>query len=376
MIIHLLKNNPLMGRLVSLFEDVNHGNNLYFVHGKLGALNSKNEEKFTTPNFIYFDEASQDLLDRFNTECKESDLLMIQAGTSINQVILNQLKEDIPKHLFFWGFETYLHHYFFYKQIFKGTRKFSHPETSWFKASFMDFKRYIKEWLNDRTRFQYLDKIDSFSAGFVEEASWMKKHINLNKPFLPFTFYSHVLENHKHTYNPVSTKILLGNSATNTMNHVDAIPILKKTYFDKLIIPLSYGNANYRDFVMARFSSEFEDSKLHFLIDFMDLKEYELLMGTCGIVWINAYCQQAVGNCINALSKGCALFFPEKSFLYKGFTTLGYKVYSADELPGFSLQKHIESAMIKNFTVFKSDRSPETQRRQVFDIMKFHNANS
>lgn len=365
-----------MGRLVSLFEDVNPGNNIYFVHGKVGALNSRNEEKFCTSNFIYFNEASQDLLAHFNAECKRGDLLMIQAGTSINQEILNQLKVYIPRHLFFWGFETYLHHHFFYKQVFKETRKFGHPDSSRFKAGFRDLKRYIKERLNDRTRFMYLDNIDSFSAGFVEEANWMKSYISLNKPFLPFTFYSHVLEHPKHTYNPETSKILLGNSATTTMNHVDAIPILKKTRFDQLIIPLSYGNANYRDFVIEKFRAEFEESKLHFLTDFMDLQDYEQLMGTCGIIWINAYCQQAVGNCINALSKGGALFFPRNSFLYNGFTTLGYKVYAADELPSFSIQKHMEKYMNKNFAVFKLDRSPETQRRQVLDIMKFHNANA
>lgn len=361
-----------MGRLVRLFEKVNPGGNSFFIHGETGALGVSNEQHFVTPNFHYFSTVDEELMQQINREALSSDLVFVQAATTVNQAILEGINDGIPKHLFLWGFETYLHHSFHYKQVFPQTRQFLFGQAGSKKGNLTYFKRYLKEWQRDKHRFDYFKKVDSFSAGFKEEADWMKKKIGLSQPFFPFSFYSHELHSMKETYDVHSKWLLLGNSATVTMNHVDAIPFLEHADLERIILPLSYGDKSYKEFVKQKFLKKFPKDRLTFLEEYMPLEEYEELMGKCGLVYINAYCQQAVGNCINALSKGSALFFPPKGFLYRGFKGLGYQVFEPKDIRNFDLQEYTLHGMKRNFRLFSQDRNPIAQEEKVKDIINYY----
>jgi hypothetical protein len=371
-IIHLVKNNPLMGRLVKLFESVNPNENIYFVHGSSGALGVSNEKKFVGENFSYFQDVDSNLIHQFEKKAKDADLIFVQAGTTVNQEFINLSKVHIPYHLFFWGFETYLHHYFHYRQIFSKTRRYLFGSKGALAGNFEYLKKYFYEARRDKKRFDYLKKISSFSCGFVEEADWMKDNVGLNKPYFPFSFYSHEVTFSEPSYDPASKWLLLGNSATVTMNHVDAIPFLKDAGLEKIVIPLSYGDKKYARFVKDAFFKKFSADQLIFLDNYMPLEDYEALMGKCGMVFINAYCQQAVGNSINALSKGSALFFPKNGFLYRGFSNLGYKVYPPDKIRQFDLVEFTQNEMKTNFNLFKEERSPKNQKAHVINIMEYY----
>lgn len=361
-----------MGRLVELFEEVNPNCNRYFVHGTSGALGVSNEKIFSAENFSYFQFVDSNLIRQVEEEAKDSQLIFVQGGTTVNQQFISQLKVNIPYHIFFWGFETYLHHFFHFRQIFPKTRKYLFGSNGALIGNLNYLKKYFHESKRDMTRFDYLKKVSSFSTGFKEEADWMEENIGLNQPYFPFSFYSHVVESNIPSYDPNIKWLLLGNSATVTMNHVDAIPTLEHAGLEKIVIPLSYGDKQYASFVKNHFLKKFSSDQVEFLQDYMPLSEYEALMGKCGMVFINAYCQQAVGNSINALSKGSALFFPKKSFLYRGFSNLGYYVHSPEQIREFDLLTYTQNEMKMNFNLFKKERSPERQRALVKNILNYY----
>ena len=97
-----------------------------------------------------------------------------------------------------------------------------------------------------------LNKIDLFSPVIYEDYCLVRESIPALRPEY-VSWNSGTLEaDMVKGVDGVSLKgrnILLGNSASDTNNHLDAFEALRKLDLDgrKIITPLSYGNANYRN---------------------------------------------------------------------------------------------------------------------------------
>jgi hypothetical protein len=128
--------------------------------------------------------------------------------------------------------------------------------------------------------------------------------------------------------------IQVGNSATPTNNHIDVFRRLAMEDLTgrRVLVPLSYGDDAYREFVVRRGSEILGD---HFspILDFMPLEQYLKQFDRCGIVILNNYRQQAVGNVIAALWAGRSL--------YLGPSTV-YQDYKSKGLPVFSFQSEFD----------------------------------
>lgn len=117
---------------------------------------------------------------------------------------------------------------------------------------------------------------------------------------------------------PINEKrILLGNSASATNNHFDAINIVKdqlpKTY--EIYCPLSYGDAIYASSVIDYAETELE-CKFMPLREFLPLSQYNAIIESCGHVLMNHVRQQAVANIIIAFLSGANVYLNPESPLY------------------------------------------------------------
>ncbi|MFT3666243.1 TDP-N-acetylfucosamine:lipid II N-acetylfucosaminyltransferase [Piscinibacter sp.] len=126
--------------------------------------------------------------------------------------------------------------------------------------------------------------------------------------------------------------ILLGNSATASNNHADAFELLRGRLGDgRLVVPLSYGNADYGAKVAAlgrqRFDGAFEP-----LLEWMSLADYNERIRRCGFVVMNHRRQQAVGNIGAALYKGATVYLRRENPLFPFYTGLGVALRAIDEL--------------------------------------------
>ena len=126
--------------------------------------------------------------------------------------------------------------------------------------------------------------------------------------------------------------VLLGNSATASNNHVDAMALLEGRLGDgRIVVPLSYGNAGYGAKVAARGRELFAD-RLDALRDWMSLADYNARIQRCGFVFMNHRRQQAVGNIGAALYKGATVYLRTENPLYGFYAGLGIHLRSVDEL--------------------------------------------
>lgn len=110
--------------------------------------------------------------------------------------------------------------------------------------------------------------------------------------------------------NKTSKKIILvGNSATESNNHLDILEMLsgqKIQDFD-LIIPLSYGNNKYADKVESEAIRLFGAERVISLRHFIDFDSYLSLLGSVDIFISNQNRQQGGHNLFMAASLGAAL---------------------------------------------------------------------
>lgn len=115
------------------------------------------------------------------------------------------------------------------------------------------------------------------------------------------------LRNIEKSISPV--KILLGNSATESNQHIQILKVLEKYSKEniQIICPLSYGEELYRDNVID-IGKKIFDEKFCPIISYMDKKKYYEIIAECKIAIFNNNRQQAMGNINSALALGCKVF--------------------------------------------------------------------
>ncbi len=153
----------------------------------------------------------------------------------------------------------------------------------------------------------------------------------LYNPFvqrLPFTYYpiEHIIKDDSLKIS--GDNILLGNSASATNNHLEAFDLLSEYQLGdrKIVAPLSYGCPRYAKEIESEGRKQFGDRFIP-LTSFLPIDEYNQCMSSCGIVIMNHYRPQAVGNIIAALYMGSKVFLNDTS-IYQYFTDLGCHIYS------------------------------------------------
>ena len=129
--------------------------------------------------------------------------------------------------------------------------------------------------------------------------------------------------------------VLVGNSASNTSNHMDILGWLSKQRPTmegrKTICPLSYGDQAYaqrvREFGESAMGESFDP-----LIDFVSLSDYLNIVSSCSHLLMNHARQQGVGNIIIMLYLGAMVFLREENPAYHYFKGLGFHISTVQEL--------------------------------------------
>ncbi|WAR44077.1 TDP-N-acetylfucosamine:lipid II N-acetylfucosaminyltransferase [Methylomonas rapida] len=125
-----------------------------------------------------------------------------------------------------------------------------------------------------------------------------------------------------------TTNILVGNSATDTNNHIEALDKLR-IYADKNIriyCPLSYGDFEYAqkisDYGMTLFGDKFIA-----LRDFMSFEKYLDLLAQIDIAIFNHNRQQGMGNITTLLGSGKKVYMRKNVTSWSTFEQLGVQLY-------------------------------------------------
>ncbi|EHD0099010.1 TDP-N-acetylfucosamine:lipid II N-acetylfucosaminyltransferase [Vibrio vulnificus] len=162
----------------------------------------------------------------------------------------------------------------------------------------------------------------------------------------------HIIKNMQLGEINLANSILLGNSATPTNNHFEALDTIVKSATERTIyVPLSYGDMEYVNLVKGYINNNQKLARCCQVLDtFMPLTDYNAIINNCGFVIMNHVRQQALGNIVALMYRGAKIFLREESILYAYFKELGACVYSVQqlELDPSLLEQHLTNQLIEH----------------------------
>lgn len=172
--------------------------------------------------------------------------------------------------------------------------------------------------------------------------------------------------------------IQIGNSATETNNHIDVFDVLKK-YKDKKIkiyLPLSYGNIEYAEKV-TEYGKKIFDDKLIVLREFMTLEKYCLHIQKMDIGIFNMTRQQGLGNIYLLMQNGCKIYFNKNGLLWNHFVgDLKCVIKRIDEIDRMTFEQFTEFSekdKQKNRELISTIFSGENLMREWENIFQYFN---
>lgn len=199
-------------------------------------------------------------------------------------------------------------------------------------------KRIIKKIIISIFKKKAIRKIDSISPVLINEYEMLKANfITKDIPKLIPWNYGSLEENLVKNFlnDRISgSKVLIGNSGTYTNNHIEVFDMLGATINLKkidVIVPLSYGEKDYIDYIEKEGEKYFKSNFLP-LKEFLSIEEYVNLIKQCGNVIMNHKRQQAVSNIVIMIYLGARLFLRDDNPTFKMLKSEGACINSISDL--------------------------------------------
>lgn len=331
-IAHIAPDQKFIDNAADIFESVYPGQNTFFITTPKPWKFLKDERNYQ--NLTPFD-ILKGILTK-NNIFKQFDVVILHSLPANYLLPLVFIKQ---KYIWIgWGFDYY-------------SREFeSDPASSLLLTKTRDMyhsnknknvnKSILKRLLGGKLIFHYAMKnLNVFSPVLPQEFNLVRDKYNLNKSVKYSPWNYGILE--RHLIKGIRTDgietadcILLGNSATDTNNHVDALDVIIKSRTNrKIYIPLSYGEDSYAEFVKTYIKANEKIAGGCIILDsYMTIDEYNGIINDCGFVIMNHIRQQALGNIITMLYRGAKVFLRKESLVYKFFKEQGAVIYSVQEL--------------------------------------------
>lgn len=172
------------------------------------------------------------------------------------------------------------------------------------------------------------------------------------------------------------SNILVGNSATMTNNHLEAFEMIRAVGClpGEVLVPLSYGNADYQQSVQAA-GREMLGDAFRPLVDFMAIDDYIAVLSTCSSVIMNHLRQQALGNIVIMLYLGAKVFLDRRNPLFENLRIQGMHVFATDQFAAEVGRPLDEARRTANRDLLRSTWSREAvyaNARRSFDTLEKH----
>ena len=330
-ILHLASDEKFIDQAIRVFERaVPGGNTLYVYSGK--KLNFVKSPAHSPSKFSV-------LSGRVSKEFLDFDVVIIHSLIPAWYKAISKIPEGTPIVWLGWGFDYY--DYVFSSkeeallprtrgaQIVCGEKKISINKVRYLLAGL------LKYWLPKKE--EIIDKIDIFCPVLPCEYSMVRKRFS-GRRFPEYARWNYgCLEDDLikgfESARVTGDSILVGNSASFTNNHLDVFDLFLRIGVEnrEIVTPLSYGNAQYRDFILKRGRDLFADS-FDPMVKFLPLNEYVKKIQSCGFVVMNHVRQQAVGNILIMLYLGAKVFLRMECSTYAFFREQGVILFSIQEL--------------------------------------------
>lgn len=183
------------------------------------------------------------------------------------------------------------------------------------KIIFPKIKDLSKE---SQRKFKIIKKFSLVVPIMPEDYELLKQKYHFKVPSFHLNYINPIFYSNKLSQ-VNGSNILLGNSASFSNNHIEAIDWLKlKAPKDRrIIIPLSYGNKELASYIKRYAIEKLGCENIKIIDDFLSFDEYNKILTSCDIIIMNHKRQQALGNVVQALISGAHIYFDRQSSIYK-----------------------------------------------------------
>lgn len=374
MILHLVHDDKVVPRMISLFEKYNPDKNVFICVTR----KKKKELKFLHNNeniIMAYSEGEKDV------PWHDIDKVIIHYYDFHKHIYLFRLSfiyglKNFLSIWFMWGGDIY--NYLERKGFVLYSTNNSYNYIRNVKISSLTFKNKCRTLFNRALDyltyilalyfFKY--KVD-YIAAFDEEFRIFQDFIPFSKcrGTLKFTYYS-IEETLADLYDAQSSgkAILIGNSASETNNHEYVYDYLKKLDLgdSDLFIPLNYGGSKeYIDKVVDKYKMI---PNATCILDFLPLNEYNELMVNCSTFLFANFRQEAWGNILIALYLGGKVYLSRRSPLKTVCENLGFKIFVIEDIERtFHIPLSVEDK-VRNRMIAKDNYSSKNNAHNILLI--------
>jgi dTDP-N-acetylfucosamine:lipid II N-acetylfucosaminyltransferase len=351
---HIMSDAVFIDWFIETAESISPDKNIYLI-------NTKSKNSVIKSDKIIIAPVGSKIFKGFMDKILDGDKVFAHWVSPKVQWTINRINKNVKIGLFFWGGDFYeqpdnKYNDFIYDALTEPihTKYYNLTKKPYYADSALDFLRKTFFYLTDsfkkkvfeHERQAFLRRLDYFAGLMPQEMDWVKSHYAMPKAQFCFFFYGnktvYALDN-KPIFNDESSlhsskclNILIGNSANDSNNHIDALHALMsfKNENLRLILPLNYGQNEgkhgfwYRNQVIKEAKKIFGEAKILALTDMIPFTEYQNLMNSVDIAIMNHNRQQAVGNIIALLAQGKKVYMKtDKNILAQFLQQMLLKMY-------------------------------------------------
>lgn len=359
MILHLMTDDKFTDCIIDQFEAVAPNKSIYFIEVKSHA----EKRKYVKSNHknIIFDSALSEkylkLTENLETYCV---VILHNIINFYKQKLVAAASEKIRFHWMCWGYDFYnlkssqnLYLSYESQKYISNSRNMQWYFKTFVKKINLGF--YYRKMIKSSTAYNHKNykdlfiKVQSFTTVVPNEAEIINQALKTNMTYIPLKYgdLNSLIRTSKE-FICYESNFFIGNSATPSSNHLEAIKLLNSLIepTQKIYLPLSYGDEQYAEYIKKE--SQKLNNNLIFLEEFIDNKSYNEILLKCGNVIMNHYRQQAMGNILMALYNGARVFLNIKNPIFDYLSDEGFLVFNLekdlahiDTLPSFGeLAKH------------------------------------
>ena len=214
--------------------------------------------------------------------------------------------------------------------------------------------RYIKEFKSFRIRYKAVKKIRYFVPDSMEdEYSLFLKYYPEFSHLIHRDFFYYPIQEIVGLSNlnrrVEGTNIIIGNSASETNNHIEIFNIIRnKITNKKVIVPLSYGSTKtYVEYVLNK-GYEILGENFEPITQFLPLSKYNELFYSASHFIYGNYRQEAVGNILYALYIGGKVYLHKSNPLYAYYKRIGLFLFAIEDIENDDFNTPLSTAEYLN----------------------------
>lgn len=336
-ILHIASDEKFINAANYIFEKAFPGKNQFVITKPKSQRKLNHVKEAVNVTCIFF---SSKLVKQLADMSEEFECIVLHGITDINSSVFLSSRS---KHKFIgilWGAELYTEANF-PERSFKGelTSAIQLPAPG--PSLTERIKRWMKVFVNMKpvtlpnASNRAAMELPYFGVPYQEEMDLFKEKRILSSScrLIPFTYYPiEFIMKDNELLKINGNDIMVGNSASFTNNHLEAFEMIKQINgaSRKVVVPLSYGDARYADVIQSK-GVELFNENFKPLRQFMTLSDYQVELMKCGVVIMNQYRQQAVGNVLMMLWMGSKVYLNESNSLYHFLKRKGFYIFNIEK---------------------------------------------